>query len=103
MMFDTTTISGRITLNLLRFCDASLSMSAAYEKLELSEDMLQAEYKSALILDVGWYGSHEGQFVVLGIRDLDWDDPILRVLARDFVELRSAIRVADDYLASLPS
>jgi hypothetical protein len=64
------------------------------------------------VLDAGWHEDRRpessssnreggGAFWVVLIRAFDWHHPVLAISARDFTELRRAIKVADDYATAL--
>jgi len=62
----------------------------------LKEDLAQVQYGERMLVDVGWYPdcSPEGRFVVLVVRDGQWDAPVSRFEARSFEELATSIGVA---------
>lgn len=69
--------------------------------LSLDEDLLQVLFSDAeeTTVDVGWYPSFDeaGEFVVMVIKNRDWDVPLLRVSAGwDKVELSDKIAKALD-------
>lgn len=112
MMFDVPSVGGRVTLNVLQHRDTSKSWSQLRDDMDLDQDLFTAEYPSGLLLDVGWYNDSReesstanpearGAFRVVCIRNYDWDNPVLSISARDFVELRHAIQLADAYVAAL--
>jgi len=73
-MIDLAFITGIISyddLSLLKNSDLSSQAN------DLKEDMLQVEYSSSLLLDVGWYPSFDpcGHFQIRVIKDYDWNTP----------------------------
>ncbi|NWD72671.1 hypothetical protein HX890_00860 [Pseudomonas gingeri] len=99
-MIDLSYISGRITHNDLKI----LNNHALSEQVEnLKEDMLQAEYKSNLLLDVGWYPSFNinGHFQIKIIRNHEWDDPIFSTTAHTLENLNIELREAQKTMVQL--
>jgi hypothetical protein len=99
---------------MLSDCDESKSWAELRRDMDLSQDLLQATYRNGLVLDVGWYEDNRedsvtatvdagGAFCVACIRQSDWDHPVLSIMARDFDELRIAIRLADALATDYPS
>lgn len=66
-----------------------------FEQQEFSytEDILQIRFGERFILDVGWYPemNPEGHFVVKGIQDTDWMNPISRIKCKTLNGLKKAI------------
>jgi hypothetical protein len=60
---------------------------------ELKEDLVQVQYGSDTLLDVGWYPEFAdgGVFVITVVRDGNWDEPIFKREAANVAEFRSAI------------
>ena len=52
-------------------------IKADFSQESLCEDMLQVAYPNDYLLDVGWYGSHNG-FIIYIIKNQDWDKPVLK-------------------------
>ena len=48
-----------------------------FSQKNLREDMLQVAYPNEYLLDIGWYGSHNG-FIIHIIKNQDWDKPVLK-------------------------
>lgn len=67
------------------------------ENDNLTEDMLQIEFKNDILLDVGWYLSI-GCFIVFVIQNCDWDKPLLRLEAYSYSELKSSLDRAMDLI-----
>ncbi|MNN52165.1 hypothetical protein D3C81_1668480 [compost metagenome] len=72
-MIDLSFVNGTIShdgLSLLLDGDLSAQL------LDLKEDMLQVEYSSSFLLDVGWYPSFDldGRSQIRVVKDYDWSD-----------------------------
>jgi hypothetical protein len=63
---------------------------------ELKEDLVQVRFGERILLDVGWYPEFQadGAFLVVVVRDEDWNDPLFKRQASSFEELRAAINLA---------
>ena len=48
--------------------------------VELNEDLIQVEYGSEYILDIGWYpeGDENGRIIIQLVHNNKWDKPIVR-------------------------
>jgi hypothetical protein len=114
MKFVVPPLRSRTVREVLTDCETDKSWSQLKNDMDLGEDLLQAEYPNGLTLDVGWYDDSRdasttanpeagGVFCVVCIRDHDWDNPVLTMFARDFVELRRAIEAADAWISELAS
>lgn len=86
--------SGRITFNNY---DISPNDELIAENNNLTEDMLQVEFKNDLVLDVGWY-SGIYCFLVFVIQKRDWENPLLRLEAYSYLELESSLSRAMDLI-----
>ena len=70
---------------------------------ELTEDLLQIEYKNGLVLDIGWYPEMDpnGCLKVHLIKDADWYSPLICLAARSEREMEEAlkevIRIVEGY------
>ncbi|HYF75584.1 MAG TPA: Imm1 family immunity protein [Symbiobacteriaceae bacterium] len=66
--------SGRVTYD---SWNIDPSVPLAHQTENLTEDLLQVEYESCVILDVGWHPelSPDGQFGVKVVLDYDWMEP----------------------------
>lgn len=95
-------------------CETDATWAQLKRNMDLGQDLLQARYANGMTLDVGWYEDERkdsatsnpvagGAFCVAGIRNSDWDNPVVTFFARDFAELESAIEAADAWVAALPS
>lgn len=79
--------------------DALLSSSDASEAVERvhpREDVLQLTHvRDGTIVDLGFYGSDEstGTWVVVLVRNSNWDQPVVRQEHRDFVEALSSVEL----------
>lgn len=99
---------------MLQYVDVDKSWEQLRTDRDLDEDSFQAEYGNGLVLDIGWYKDSRadsattnkgagGAFRVVCIRRFDWENPVLSIFARDFVELRRAIETADAWVSDLES
>jgi hypothetical protein len=63
---------------------------------ELKEDLAQVRFDQNTMLDIGWYPefSREGSFVVVVIRNEEWESPIYRRECSDMAELGLAVSQA---------
>ncbi|MBE6088438.1 MAG: hypothetical protein E7206_10430 [Clostridium beijerinckii] len=86
--------SGRVNFNNY---DISPKDELIEENDNLTEDMLQIEFKNDTLLDVGWYLSI-GCFIVFVIQNCDWDKPLLRLEAHSYSELKSSLDRAMDLI-----
>lgn len=59
----------------------------------LREDMLQIGFGDQLLLDVGWYPSfnRKGRFLLLLVKDQEWDKPLEKARFHDVVSLKQRI------------
>lgn len=78
-----------------------LSKAIGDEVLSLDEDLLQVSFSDAdeTTIDVGWYPSFDeaGAFVVMVIKNRDWDSPLFKASAGwDKADLNSKIVQALD-------
>lgn len=114
MKFVVPPLRSQVVKEVLSGCETDATWSQLKSKMDLGQDLLQAKYANGLTLDVGWYEDERGNsatsnpaaggaFCVAGIRNSDWDNPVLTIFARDFVELGRAIEAADAWMASLRS
>jgi hypothetical protein len=74
------------------------NLSAEHQLQNLKEDMLQVEYPSGFLLDVGWYPSFdiEGCFQVKIIKDFDWDSPTLSLTSKSIESICSLLHLAQN-------
>ncbi|MGE8069733.1 hypothetical protein [Pseudomonas sp. NPDC089569] len=74
-MIDLTFITGNVSHDDLSFLENG-DLCSQVDCLK--EDMLQVEYPSSLLLDVGWYPSFDpnGSFQVRVIKNYDWSQPV---------------------------
>nr|WP_286671028.1 MULTISPECIES: hypothetical protein [Pseudomonas] len=74
------------------------NLSIEHQLQNLKEDMLQVEYPSGFLLDVGWYPSFdtEGCFQVKIIKDFDWDFPILSLTSKSIDSTCSLLDLAQN-------
>ena len=91
-----------ITFNDLRFID-SAKPSSEQEENNFKEDLLQMECKEGFIVDVGWYCKEidilsDGWFMVLLIKNFNWENPLVEKKATNMIELESILcELASDY------
>jgi len=89
-------LSGEVVYWDMGGLDATLPLTEQGD--DLKEDLAQVEYPRGIVLDVGWYGPHNG-FIILIVRDGDWHAPLVRHRAATLTnlahELRAAIAKAD--------
>ncbi|MDQ1816499.1 hypothetical protein RBA41_24685 [Massilia sp. CCM 9210] len=59
----------------------------------LKEDLLQIVFSDDLVLDVGWTPSFDehGRFLLMLVRDRNWDEPVERAEVTDVVSLKRRI------------
>lgn len=70
------------------------------DNINLTEDMLQVEFKNDIILDAGWYSGLES-FIVFVIQQCNWENPLLRLEAHSYKELKDSLDNAMDLIKSL--
>ena len=99
-MIDLSFVNGTIShdgLSLLLDGDLSAQL------LDLKEDMLQVEYSSSFLLDVGWYPSFDldGRSQIRVVKDYDWSDLLffsevttVSLLKREMVSAQNVIERA---------
>ena len=80
---------------------SSLNFNAGInnEVMSLDEDLLMISFSNGMAVDVGWYPSFEesGEFVMMVIKDQDWDSPLLKLTAGwDKLDLSQKIKQAID-------
>src|SRR5688572_16955207 len=82
---------GQVTFWDLCEIDDNVSLESQIEKLK--EDMAQARFGECTTLDVGWYPEFapDGSFVVVVIREQNWDAPLFKQEASTVADLRRAI------------
>lgn len=92
--------SGKIVYNQFHI---DFSIPFEDQLYELTENLLQIEYKSGLVLDIGWYPEMDpnGCLKAYLIKNADWSSPLICLTARseqDMEEaLKEAIRIVDRY------
>ena len=69
----------------------------------LREDLIQIQFTSGVVVDVGWYPSfaEHGGFRVLIVRDACWDAPLREASCRTLAELRDTFGESLAYARSL--
>ncbi|MDQ1925018.1 hypothetical protein [Massilia pseudoviolaceinigra] len=78
------------------FDDISLlpeAFDAAHHVDYLKEDLLQIVFPDDVVLDVGWYPSfdEQGRFLLMLVKDANWDEPVERAEFTDVVSLKQRI------------
>jgi hypothetical protein len=75
-----------------------------FEKSELflQEDLLQIKYpKENITVDLGWYGdaaNNKGVFKLYLIQGIDWENPVLELLANSSEEIHQKLVEVLNYL-----
>lgn len=66
------------------------------------EDILQISYGTRFILDVGWYPEADpaGYFWIRGIKDFNWQEPLISFRCRSLQELKASIEQVAAALSS---
>lgn len=69
------------------------AFDAAHHVDYLKEDLLQIVFPDDLVIDVGWYPSFDehGRFLLMLVRDSNWDEPVERADFTDVVSLKARI------------
>ncbi|WP_405079902.1 hypothetical protein ACI48J_19840 [Paenibacillus chitinolyticus] len=67
---------------------------------DLQEDMFFVRYPNNYALDVGWYLGTQS-FLIFIVRDLNWDEPILRKECFTYNELEMNVIQLSDWLKRL--
>lgn len=81
--------------------ELDLSKSVESQIYLLKEDLMQARFGDAIILDLGWYPEFDprGQFVLSVVKEQEWENPILQLKFRELSQfmqnLNRAIKSAD--------
>ncbi len=81
-----------ITFN--NFTEYDINKHSEDDLSELNEDLLQLYNKNAnLTVDLGWYPSHNknGQYILLMIKNYDWDCPLEKVMSKSKDEIVNCI------------
>ena len=68
----------------------------------LKENMVQIVYENNYTLDVGWYGGINGAFVVVIVKDYDWDNPIIKEESTDLDGLKTSLEKCIEHANGLP-
>ncbi len=83
-------LDGIVTYN-----DFDIDENISFKDQEFSykEDMLQISFGTQYVLDVGWYPEFQptGSFLVQGIQNCDWINPIIVIKCKTLKELKVAI------------
>jgi len=66
------------------------------QRWELKEDLVQVEYPSGLLVDVGWHPefSADGSFLIQVVKSNDWEHPVFRGLATTVASLKEQLAEA---------
>ena len=76
------------------FTEYDMAVHGPEDAFELHEDLLQLFHEKArLTIDLGWYPSYdpEGHYLLLLVRDCDWDRPLETVETRSKAEVIARI------------
>lgn len=82
----------RIELN--SFTEYDMDIHGKHDCFELHEDLLQLfNEKANLVIDLGWYPSYDekGNYLLLLIKDYNWDSPLEKVISKPKKEIISCI------------
>lgn len=67
----------------------------------LVEDIFQAS-NTNYIIDSGWYGEDSsGRFITFLIKDLDWDNPVVRIESSNLEETIFNISICEDVYSKI--
>jgi len=67
----------------------------------MCQDMYQAVYGS-YVIDCGWYGHYEGgNFITFLIKDVDWENPVLKIVTPNFSDAKWSIKACKEYVDSI--
>lgn len=85
-------LGGTVTFDDISQLDQSAEISTIVD--ELKEDLFQAALPFEQIIDIGWYPefSEHGAFKVSLISNFNWEKPIYSEKAKDWAELKNAIK-----------
>ncbi|MEY9092571.1 hypothetical protein [Paenibacillus sp. RC84] len=67
---------------------------------DLQEDMFFVKYPNNYALDVGWYLGTQS-FLIFIVRNLNWDEPVLRKECFTYSELETNVIQLSDWLKRL--
>lgn len=86
-----------INKGIIRLNDCDFDINDKLENLyhnSLKEDLLQIEFDNSYLIDVGWYPEFDknGKFIILLVKNNDWDNPIKEIKTRDLKELDEIVR-----------
>ncbi len=76
------------------FTEYDINKHSEDDIIELNEDLLQLYHKNAnLIIDLGWYPNNDkdGQYILLMIKNYDWDFPLEKVISKSKDEIIDCI------------
>lgn len=85
-------LGGTVTLDDISQLDQSAEISVILD--ELKEDLFQAALPLQQIIDIGWHPEfiEQGAFKVSLISNFNWENPIYSEKAKDWTELKNAIK-----------
>jgi hypothetical protein len=92
--------TGIVSYNVLDFIKVDESLAAQQHNLD--EDLLQIQYGTHYLVDVGWYPSFDldGSFCIRVIKDHDWEHPLLEKDVK-IEQLLLALQECIDFAANL--
>ncbi len=83
--------TGKVVFWDLTFLDAATPLEE--QANDLKEDLVQVSYPGGVVLDIGWYPdcAPDGEFMVLVVKDADWQSPALCERARTVDQLQRCV------------
>ena len=86
------------------FTEYDIDIHGLNDLFELNEDLLQLHNEKAnLIIDLGWYPSHDinGEYLLLLVKDEKWNHPLERITSKSKKEITDCIEkwVCHDFFA----
>jgi hypothetical protein len=78
------------------FSELDIALAPQEQTANLTEDLAQVGLAHGVLLDIGWYPAlrPDGEFVVLVVREGEWETPVARFTASTWDGLRSAVSKA---------
>lgn len=76
------------------FTEYDMPVHGKHDCFELHEDLLQLlNEKANLVIDLGWYPSYDdnGNYLLLLIKDYNWDFPLEKVVSKSKKEIIACI------------
>ncbi len=79
-----------------KFSELDVAVAPQTQAAKLTTDLAQVGLAPGVLLDIGWYPAlrDDGEFVVLVVREGEWETPIARFTATSWDELRGAVAKA---------